>query len=557
LVCTITVGLAVGDGARDALAVVPPAEHLVGDRGDLAGLERHLRQVTDDHLLALPLDDPVDGAGVGRPPLAAPAPGLDLQLLAPVGDLEEALRAREQVGGEVGQQPERVHLDVEVVDHLGELVDLVRGVELDLVADQHVDRAPGRGHLGDVRAQVEVLGDDHRLLRQPDARRDGGPAAVVLREQQAVLPPGLRVVVDLQREGRLPAVHRPVEEGQVGHGRPRSSVAARVLRGRPPFYPVRGGGRSTRGRRGPSCRPSVRSPTGRDPRERPTMDLDELERAAREQLTPMAYDYYAGGAGTETTVRDNRTAWDGFRLHPYVLRDVSTVSTRTRLLGTELATPVVVAPTAYQRLAHPDGELATARGAEAAGALVVVSTLATTSLEDVVAAAPDAPRWFQLYVFDDRGYAGELVDRAAAAGYRALVLTVDAPVLGYRPRDERNGFRLPDGLAMANVPREMPETDGSGLAALFGSIDRTLTVDDLAWLKERSGLPLVVKGVHRGDDAVRCLDAGADAVVVSNHGGRQLDSAVATADALPEVVDAVAGRAPSSSTAACGTARTC
>jgi 4-hydroxymandelate oxidase len=274
------------------------------------------------------------------------------------------------------------------------------------------------------------------------------------------------------------------------------------------------------------------------------MDLDELERAARERLTPMAYDYYAGGAGTEATVRDNRTAWDGFRLHPYVLRDVSAVSTRTRLLGTELATPVVVAPTAYQRLAHPDGELATARGAEAAGALVVVSTLATTSLEDVVAAAPDAPRWFQLYVFDDRGYAGELVDRAAAAGYRALVLTVDAPVLGYRPRDERNGFRLPDGLAMANVPREMPETDGSGLAALFGSIDQTLTVDDLAWLKERSGLPLVVKGVHRGDDAVRCLDAGADAVVVSNHGGRQLDSAVATADALPEVADAVAGRAP-------------
>jgi 4-hydroxymandelate oxidase len=274
------------------------------------------------------------------------------------------------------------------------------------------------------------------------------------------------------------------------------------------------------------------------------VDLDALEQAARERLTPMAYDYYAGGAGTETTVRDNRAAWDGYRLHPYVLRDVSRVATATTLLGTELATPVAVAPTAYQRLAHPDGEVATARGARDAGALVVVSTLATTALEDVVAAAPAAPRWFQLYVFDDRGYAGELVDRAAAAGYGALVLTVDAPVLGYRPRDERNGFRLPSGLAMANVPRELPDTDGSGLAALFTSIDRTVTFDDLAWLRERSGLPLVVKGVHRADDAVRCLDAGADAVVVSNHGGRQLDAAVATADVLPEVVDAVAGRAP-------------
>jgi 4-hydroxymandelate oxidase len=274
------------------------------------------------------------------------------------------------------------------------------------------------------------------------------------------------------------------------------------------------------------------------------VDLDELEEQARERLSAIAYDYYAGGAGTETTLRDNRTAWDHYRLHPFVLRDVSEVRLGTQLLGADLATPIVVAPTAYQRLAHDEGEAATARGAADAGALMVVSTLATTSLEDVAAAVPDAPRWFQLYVFDDRGYAGELVDRAVASGYRALVLTVDAPVLGYRPRDERNAFRLPEGLAMANLPLSMPEGEGSGLAALFGSIDRTLTVDDLAWLADRSGLPVVVKGVHRGDDAARCVEAGVDAVIVSNHGGRQLDSAVATADALPEVVDAVAGRAP-------------
>jgi 4-hydroxymandelate oxidase len=274
------------------------------------------------------------------------------------------------------------------------------------------------------------------------------------------------------------------------------------------------------------------------------VDLDELEARARDQLSAVAYDYYAGGAGTETTLRDNRQAWDRYRLHPYVLRDVSRIALGTRLLGADLSTPIVVAPTAYQRLAHADGEAATARGAADAGALMVVSTLATRSLEDVALAAPGAPKWFQLYVFDDRGYAGELVDRAVAAGYRALVLTVDAPVLGYRPRDERNAFRLPEGLAMANLPLAMPESEGSGLAALFGSIDRTLTVDDLAWLAERSGLPVVVKGVHRGDDAARCVDAGIDAVIVSNHGGRQLDGAVATATALPEVVEAVDGRAP-------------
>jgi 4-hydroxymandelate oxidase len=274
------------------------------------------------------------------------------------------------------------------------------------------------------------------------------------------------------------------------------------------------------------------------------VDLDALEAAAQASLGTAGYDYYAGGAETETTLRENVSAWDRWRLRPHVLRDVSTVATATSLLGTEVATPIGIAPAAYQQLAHPDGEAAMARGAARAGALMTVSTLATVSLEDVAAAAPDAPRWFQLYVFADRGFAGELVDRAVAAGYRALVLTVDTPALGRRWRDERNGFSLRDGMRMANVPFGMPQDvdagRGSGLAALFADHDRGMTFDDLGWLRDRAGdVPIVLKGVLRGDDARAAVDAGVAGVWVSNHGGRQLDRTVPTAAALGEVADAV------------------
>lgn len=271
------------------------------------------------------------------------------------------------------------------------------------------------------------------------------------------------------------------------------------------------------------------------------MDLGELEARARDRMERMLYDYYAGGAEGEQTLRDNLAAWGNWRLRPFVLRDVSTVRTSTTVLGQEVAAPVLVAPTACHAFADPAGEVASARGVADAGSLLVLSTLANVAMEEVVAAVPEVARWFQLYVFDDRGLAADLVDRAVAAGCSAIVLTVDAPVLGYRPRDERNRYRLPDGMHLANLERSFPEADGSGLAAMFTSHDRTLTFDDLAWLRERSGVPLVVKGIHRGDDAARCTEAGADAVVVSNHGGRQVDSAVATADVLREVVDAVAG----------------
>lgn len=274
------------------------------------------------------------------------------------------------------------------------------------------------------------------------------------------------------------------------------------------------------------------------------MDLAELEQRARSTLDPAAYDYFAGGADDELTLADNVAAWRRLRLRYRVLRDVGSVSAATTVLGTPIAAPVLVAPTAYQRLADDEGEAATARGAQAAGTVMVASTLATVSLEGVAAAAPDAPRWFQLYVRRDRGWTAELVARAVAAGYRALVLTVDLPVLGFRRRDERNSFSLPVGLEMANMGSAVPVVDGSGLQAYAAAeLDPSLTFDDIGWLRSLCDLPVVVKGVVRGDDAAACVAAGAAAVAVSNHGGRQLDSAVATADALPDVVEAVDGRA--------------
>lgn len=271
---------------------------------------------------------------------------------------------------------------------------------------------------------------------------------------------------------------------------------------------------------------------------------EELEARAREFLAPGAYDYYVSGADDERTLSENLTAWQALRLRPRVLRDVSAVSTATRILGRPVTAPLLVAPTAYQRLAHPDGEEATARGAADFGTVMVVSTFANTSMEDVAAAAPDADRWFQLYVHTDRGLTAELVARAAASGYRAIVLTVDLPVLGYRRRDERGNFALPAGIVKANLG-ELPHpvevaAAGSALRAYADhAVDAALTFDDLEWLRGLEDLPLVVKGVLRGDDAAACVAAGADAVVVSNHGGRQLDGAIPTAQALPEVVRAV------------------
>jgi 4-hydroxymandelate oxidase len=271
-------------------------------------------------------------------------------------------------------------------------------------------------------------------------------------------------------------------------------------------------------------------------------DLIELERRAQELLDPGVYGFFAGGADEEVTLAANLAAWTRLRLRPHVLRDVSSVATATTLLGQPLPTPFLVAPMAYHRLAHPDGEVATAAGAARAGVPLVASTQASVSLEDTAAAEPEAPRWFQLYVHRDRGYAAELVHRAAAGGYRALVLTVDLAAYGNRLRDVRNEFKLPSWLRIANAADRFNDDDDDPVS-IASQFDPGLSPDVIGWLRELEDLPVVVKGVLRGDDAVACLDAGASAVIVSNHGGRQLDGAVATADALPEVVAAVGGRA--------------
>ena len=276
------------------------------------------------------------------------------------------------------------------------------------------------------------------------------------------------------------------------------------------------------------------------------LDLDALEGAARERLDRGVYDYVAGGADDEHSVAAAQAAWSRLRLRPRVLRDVSEVSMATTVLGSQLQVPLLVAPMAYHRMAHPDGEAASAAGAAAAGAGYILSTQATMSVEEVAEAVPGATRWFQVYVVRDRGWTAELVARAAAAGYRALVLTVDVPLLGNRLRDLRNDFRLPTGMKPANAPpagaarqREL----AVDVLAQTGQFDPGLTPDTIGWLAGQSGLPVVVKGVLRGDDAAACLDAGAAAVVVSNHGGRQLDGVLATADALAEVAAAVGDRA--------------
>lgn len=254
------------------------------------------------------------------------------------------------------------------------------------------------------------------------------------------------------------------------------------------------------------------------------------------------FDYVAGGADEEVTLRDNVAAWARLRLRPKVLEDVARVSTSTVVLGQPVPVPVLVAPVAYQRLVHPAGESAMARAAAEAGSVLVLSTRSSVPIEEVAAAMGEAPLWFQVYLLADRGWTADLVDRAAAAGARALVVTVDTPLLGFRRRDVRHGFALPPDVGMANLPVGVDFQTANRHGFLPAVQSPSLVPADLAWLAERSGLPIVAKGVLTADAARRCMDAGAQAVIVSNHGGRQLDGVVATADALTEVVDAVGGQ---------------
>ncbi|MEO7965998.1 MAG: alpha-hydroxy acid oxidase [Gemmatimonadaceae bacterium] len=280
------------------------------------------------------------------------------------------------------------------------------------------------------------------------------------------------------------------------------------------------------------------------------INLHDFEQAAASTLDLAAWGYYAGGANDEITLRENRAAWDRLAIRYRTMIDVSVRDTSTTVLGIPISFPVLIAPTAMQKLAHPDGELATVRAAGKAGTIMCVSTTATTSLEDVRAAAT-GPTWFQLYVYKDRAATKTLLESAKRVGYSAIVVTVDTPLLGRRERDVRNGFSLPPHLQIANAiaagrPHlNMPGADGvdSGLAKHLHELhDASLTHRDIAWIAETAGLPVLVKGIVRGDDALRAVEHGAAGVVVSNHGGRQLDTAIASARALPEIVDAIGGR---------------
>ncbi len=270
------------------------------------------------------------------------------------------------------------------------------------------------------------------------------------------------------------------------------------------------------------------------------VNVDDYAEAARQRLDPGPYGYVVGGAGDEHTLRANTAAYGKWELRPRVLVDVGSVSTATTVLGTEVALPLLVAPTAFQRLCHPDGELALARAAARAGTVTTLSTLASVTPAELAAAAPGGPKWFQLYWSRDRGFTQELVQAAAEAGFTALMLTVDLPVAGRRERDARAGFVLPDDLPLPNIPLSLRRDDFH--SALGAVVDDTLTWRDLEWLRSVCPLPLAVKGILTGEDALLAAEHGADAVVVSNHGGRQLDGVPASLDALPEVVEAIGGR---------------
>jgi 4-hydroxymandelate oxidase len=256
--------------------------------------------------------------------------------------------------------------------------------------------------------------------------------------------------------------------------------------------------------------------------------LADYEDAARTRMAPDAWGYYMGGAGDERSIGESRQAWDRLWLRPRVLVDVRSRDLTTTVLGSRLAHPIVVAPTAAHDLAHPEGEAATARGAAALGGLFTLSTISSVPMEDVRAVG--GPQWFQLYTPADRAACRTLVERAVLAGYGALVVTVDLPLPGNRDRDRRSGFVLHMGV---HLPPTQP-TDQHGIVEL-----PTLSWDDLAWIRSICPIPLVAKGILRADDARRAVDLGCDGIWVSNHGGRQLDTSIPPAEALPDVVGAV------------------
>ena len=273
------------------------------------------------------------------------------------------------------------------------------------------------------------------------------------------------------------------------------------------------------------------------------INVADFQRLGEEQLEPGPRDYFAGGAGDELTLRENVAAWGHWRLRPRVLNDVREISTATELLGKPLAMPILVAPVAYQRMAHPDAERGMAAGAAAAGTAMCLSTLSTTRPAEVAAAAPEGRHLFQLYAFKDAGVTRALMDEAIEAGFEAILVTADAPPGGNRERDRRNRFTLPEELGTPSLTAATGGERALSIEQTFALMNHALTWADVAELASECSIPVFVKGLVTAEDAELALEHGAAGVVVSNHGGRQLDRCLATADALPEIVDAIDGRA--------------
>jgi len=264
------------------------------------------------------------------------------------------------------------------------------------------------------------------------------------------------------------------------------------------------------------------------------INVFEYEALAQAKMNPAFWDFYQGGSDDEVTLRANRTAFERIRLRPRVLVDVSAgaLNMRTTVLGTPVSMPILVAPTALHSMAHPEGECATAQGAGTANTLMIASTTATRSIEEIAQAA-SGPLWFQLYVYPSFQVAEKLVRRAEAAGYRAIVLTVDLPYLGNREKDRRNNVTIP--------PEPFYEANFVDVEEK-GQPWVPLTWESLSWLRSITSLPILVKGILTAEDAVLAVEHGVTGIIVSNHGGRQLDTALASIDALPEIVEAVTGR---------------
>ncbi|XP_051159078.1 2-Hydroxyacid oxidase 1-like [Leptopilina boulardi] len=267
--------------------------------------------------------------------------------------------------------------------------------------------------------------------------------------------------------------------------------------------------------------------------------VKDYEEKALNLLSPNIRDFFRGGSGEESTLKWNREAFRKIRILPRMMRNVKNVDITTTILGEKVSMPLGISPTAMQKMAHPDGECANAKAAEAAGIIYTLSTLSSASIEEVAKAAPKCIKWFQIYVFPDRKLTLDLVRRAEKSGYKALVVTVDSPTAGNRRNELRNNFKKPPHIKFANLEDYSLENSFNNNYPYSLRLDSSLSWKDISWLKKHTSLPIVIKGILTAEDALLSIKYGANAILISNHGGRQTDGAPATIEVLPEIVKAV------------------